>query len=377
MKVMLIEDDNIKYNAIKSYLVSKGIPESNIIHAPTMTDFAANLKEDIGLFIIDFNVPSIEDVAPSQNGKAILETIVKAGKHNALLLAISSYPDDFVGLREFYEAHGCILTDFTNDALWKSTLDHLIIQLKLNLRFDFVIFCALRKERNPYATLLDGKQVTRDGIDCYDVTVGRAVGSIVLLPKMGLVNAGVMAGLCIDRFNPSFVGMTGICGGFEGRAKIGQLFVSNMAYEYQSGKWASDGFQQEPYQVTSDNETLTDLNVLTNRNELLSDLEAGFTGEKPPESSDPKMGIFTSGSAVIADSKFMEQISSVHRKVDALDMEVFAVQRAAELASKKTRCVCVKTVVDLGNEEKGDMYHSYGSFISARYMLEAIKQFFG
>lgn len=78
-----------------------------------------------------------------------------------------------------------------------------------------------------------------------------------------------------------------------------------MAYEYQSGKWASDGFQQEPYQVQSDSESLTDLDVMTNSTHLMAELEEGFSGTSPPNSIKPAMGIFTSESAVIADEKYM------------------------------------------------------------------------
>jgi len=377
MKIMLIEDDDKKYRAIISHLQNHGVLLNDIIRAKNMTDFAANLSADIGLFIIDFKLPSIDNGAASQNGKAILETIVKAGKHDALLLAISSYPNDFPDLRESFEAHGCILADFANKKGWQSTLDHLLIQLKKNLKFDFVIFCALHEERKPYITLINGKQVTRSGIDCYDIEINGKKGTVILLPQMGLVNAAVTASLCIDRFKPSVVGMSGICGGFENRAHMGQLFVSSMAYEYQSGKWASDGFKQEPYQVPTDHVTLTDLKALTNTDDLISELEQGFiNGNRPGAAQKPEVGVFTSGSAVIADQKYIEQIEGIHRKVNALDMEVFAVQRAAELSPHKPPSICAKTVVDLCNKDKGDDIHAYGSYISAKFLIKAVNNFF-
>jgi nucleoside phosphorylase len=378
MKIMLIEDNNNKYNKISTHIKHSGIPSSNIVRAKNMTDFTANLNADIGLFIIDFVLPSIDDGAPSNNGKAILQSIVKAGKNDSLLLAISAHPDEFPNLREYYESHGCILADFSNEKIWKSTLDHLLIQLKKNLKFDFIIFCALQEERNPYVILINtGKSVTRSGIDCYDIEINGKRGSVILLPQMGLVNAAVVAGSCIDRFKPSVVGMSGICGGFENRAKMGQLFVSSMAYEYQSGKWASDGFKHEPYQVPTDHVTLTVLKALTNTNDLISELEAGFSGGKrPSEQHKPETGVFTSGSAVIADQQYISQIEMVHRKVNALDMEVFAVQRAAELSPYKPPCICAKTVVDLCTKEKSDDLHQYGSYISAKFLIRAIDSFF-
>lgn len=375
MKIMLIEDDKRKYRSIASHIRSRGILDKDIVHVRNMTDFAANLNADIGLFIIDFKVPCLDDGVASANGKAILEAIVKAGKNDALLLAISSYPADFPELRRSYEAHGCILADFAKKD-WQSTLDHLLIQLNKNLKFDFLIFCALQEERNPYVALIPGAPLTRRGIDCYDIETSGKKGSVILLPHVGLVNAAVTAGLCIDRFKPSVVGMSGICGGFKNRSHIGQLFVSSMVYEYQSGKWASDGFRQEPYQVPTDHVTLTELKALASSDGLISELEEGFKGKRPTSQQQPVVGVFTSGSAVIADKQYLNQIEVIHRKVNALDMEVFAVQRAAELSPHKPPCICAKTVVDLCDEDKCDDMHSYGSYISAKFLIKALNNFF-
>lgn len=375
-KILLIEDDKQKQQAVLAHLRRSGVPDERVIVAETMTDFAASLSAEIGLFIIDLKLPTLDRAAASQNGKAILQAIIKAGKGDALLLAISSYPEDFPELREYFESHGCILSSFSNTKGWQSTLDHLLVQLRKTVTFDFVVFCALQEERNPFVALLDGEPIIRSGIDCYDVRLGAVRGTIVLLPQMGLVNAAVTAALCIDRFSPKVVAMSGICGGFNKRAYMGQLFVSSMAYEYQSGKWVSDGFMQEPYQVPTDHVTLSNLRSLTNSNDLISKLEEGFSGTRPSEAHKPEVGIFTSGSAVIADDKYMSQIELVHRKVNALDMEVFGVQRAAELSPLKPPCICAKTVVDLGDKKKGDKIHAYGSYISAKFVIRALQDHF-
>ena len=374
---MLIEDDLRKATDIVEHLKTKGISDQDIIHAKNMTDFSANLNKDIGLFIIDFKIPSIDDGAICQNAEAILESIIKAGKDKSLLLAISSYPSDFPELRVKFEAHGCILSDFANKQAWQATLDHLLIQLNKDVRFDFLIFCALQEELNPYIVLnKSGKRIIRGGVNCYDIQINGRKGSIILLPQMGLVNAAITAGLCIDRFKPSLVAMSGICGGFRDRAEMGQLFYSSMAYEYQSGKWAADGFQNEPYQVSTDHLALTNLNLLAETDALISDLEEGFRGSRPSTALKPKAGIFTSGSAVIANIDYMEQIKSIHRKVNALDMEIFAIHRAAQLSPYSPVCICAKTVVDLGDSNKSDNLHHYGSYISAKFIIKATHQFF-
>ncbi|MEE4138716.1 hypothetical protein [Pseudomonas viridiflava] len=377
MKILLIEDNPGKASSIIDHLSAKGVALTDIIHAKNMTDFAAFLNYEIGLFIIDFKLPSYDGGSAIPNGKAILEAIIKSGKNDALMIAISSYPVDFPEVREQFEAHGCILSDYKNSDGWRSTLDHLLTQLKKSFRFDFLIFCALREERKPYTTFLDGKGVNRGGVSCWDFDISDKKGSIILMPQAGLVNAAILAATCIDRYKPKIVAMSGICGGFKKQTELGQLLVSKMVYEYQSGKWADEGFLNEPYQVSTDPTLLSCVEGLLDDENLLEELEKGFRGgERPTKYTPPATAIFTSGSAVIADEKYLNQIEKFHRKVQGLDMEIFAIQRAAELSSVKPLCLCAKTVVDLCNAEKGDKIHAYGSFVSARFVLKAIEHVF-
>lgn len=376
MKILLIEDNPDKACVITAYLVHKGVPEVDIIHAKNMTDFAASLSMEIGLYIIDFKLPSFDEGAAIPNGKAILEAIIKAGKNDALMIAISSYPSDFPEVRHQFEAHGCILSDYQNADGWKSTLDHLLTQLKKNLRFDFLIFCALKEEKKPYGVMVEGRGANRGGINCLDFELAGHRGSIIQLPQMGLVNAAIVAATCIDRYKPKIVAMSGICGGFKERAELGQLLVSKMAYEYQSGKWSDEGFKNEPYQVPTDAGFVSYVENLLDDDSLIEELEKGFRGDRPSKYTQPSTAIFTSGSAVIANQDYINQIESYHRKVSGLDMEVFAIQRAAELSLVKPLCLCAKTVVDLCNAEKGDTIHQYGSFVSARFVLKALEGYF-
>ena len=376
MKILLIEDNPCKAGCITDHLIVKGVPAADIIHAQNMTDFAAFLNHEIGLFIIDFKLPSYDGGTAIPNGKAILEAIIKSGKNDALMIAISSYPVDFPEVREQFEAHGCILSDFKNSDSWKSTLDHLLTQLKKSFRFDFLIFCALKEERKPYATFVNGRGVNRGGVTCWDFEISGKRGSIIQMPQMGLVNAAITAATCIDRYKPKIIAMSGICGGFKDQTELGQLLVSKLVYEYQSGKWSDEGFQNEPYQVPTDSHFLGHIESLLDDENLLEELEKKFRGDRPTKYTAPATAIFTSGSAVIADSKYISQIEKFHRKVQGLDMEIFAVQRAAELSSVKPICLCAKTVVDLCNAEKSDKIHAYGAFVSARFVLMGLETFF-
>lgn len=170
--------------------------------------------------------------------------------------------------------------------------------------------------------------------------------------------------------------MSGICAGFPDRAELGQLLVSELAFEYQSGKWTADGFSQEPYQVPVSEEVRSIAAELLDDKQLLSRLEHGWNSDRPSKMSQPKLSTFTSGSAVIASDKYIEQVATYHRRVSGLDMEIYALQRAAHTAQCSPDFICAKTVVDLAGAGKNDELHPYGCEISARFMVEALKKYF-
>lgn len=254
----------------------------------------------------------------------------------------------------------------------------MIVECQAQEQMDFVIFCALQTERSAYTTLPDIKStpVFKDNITRLDLEIAGRKGTVVELPQMGLVDAAAMAGACIERFKPKVVAMSGVCAGIDSRAELGQLLVSSLAYEYQSGKWTDDGFSQEPYQVPISEKMRTIVREILEDANLLVRLEDGWRSDRPSKMSAPKLTPFTSGSAVIASANFMEQVASYHRRVSGLDMEIYAIQRAAHTAHCLPDSLCVKTVVDLANGEKNKLLQPYGCFISARFVVEALTSYF-
>ena len=89
----------------------------------------------------------------------------------------------------------------------------------------------------------------------------------------------------------------------------------------------------------------------------------------------PLIGPMASGSAVIAEQQRIEHIQVQHRKVVALDMETFGLFYSAhESRGRLEHFFCVKAVVDLADENKGDDFHEYGSRASAIAVTEIIER---
>jgi nucleoside phosphorylase len=378
VKILVSEDDDDKLGEICSFLKSIGVLERDILTARTMAEFASKYDQDVGVCVIDIRIPAYDGAHADQNGLGILQHLESTSNGKVKLLAISAYPDEFEEIRPRFERQGCVLADYKNRDVWQNALRMLVLQSTAQTRFDFLIFTALRKERAPYLTVteLKGKPISVDGLMRYDVSIGDRVGSIIELPRMGLVDAAALAAKCIDRYAPEIVAMSGICAGFSGRAKMGQLLVTEVAYEYQTGKWTEDGFQAEPYQAVMSEFLRMKIRHLLEDENLIYELEEGWKATRPSSSSKPELVVFTSGSAVIADARYMEQVANHHRKVAGLDMEVFGLHRAAHLASKSPDVLCAKVVVDLADGDKNDDIHNYGCFVSSRFILKAMECYF-
>ncbi|MBM1763911.1 hypothetical protein [Sulfitobacter geojensis] len=378
MKILVCDDDETKLLEIVTYVKSLGTLEHDIITARTMVEFTSKFSNDIGVCVIDIRIPAYDGANPDQNGLGILQHLESSSNGQVKLLAISAYPDEFEEIRPRFERQGCVLADFSKRNVWQNALRMLILQSTSQTKFDFLIFVALQKERAPYLSVpeLGGTSISSDGLTRYDISIGEKVGSIIELPGMGLVDASIVAAKCIDRYSPSLVAMSGICAGFSGRAEMGQLLISQLAYEYQTGKWSKDGFAAEPYQIPISEKLRVMVRQLVDDERLIHELEGDWTHNRPNATHNPKLAIFTSGSAVIADQQYMEQVATHHRKVSGLDMEVFGLHRAAHLASSRPDVLCAKVVVDLADSGKNDEIQPYGCYISSRFLLKAIANYF-
>jgi adenosylhomocysteine nucleosidase len=378
MKTLIIEDDIEKRDEIAGYVQSLGVPADRILTAKDMAEFMCKFDAEIGICIIDLRLPAYEGGGADTNGIGVLQALDRKGASHVKLLAISAYPEEFADIRPQFESRGCMLVDFNEKDVWKSVLKQMVLQLQSIETQDFLIFCALRTERAPYLAMeqLAGSPKSRDNLTRLDVTIAGRKGTIIELPRMGLVDAAITAGRCIEKFKPQVVAMSGICAGFPDRAELGQLLVADVAYEYQSGKWSTEGFSQEPYQVPIPENMRFLARELIDDSALLPRLEQAWNSDRPCKMSEPKLATFTSGSAVIASEKYIAQVATYHRRVSGLDMEVYAIQRAAHIARCKPDFICAKTVVDLAGGDKDDELQPYGCMISARFIVELLQAYF-
>ena len=379
MRILIIEDQDEKFEVVAAEI--RGFfnePTVEVTRAETMALATKHIFERrFDLIIIDLMVPLRPGDEPEDITEEIIPTIELSERNRgANIIALSGF-EELVGEQRvrFAEA-GIILLHFDDEeSNWRKQIAAALMRIHHQYVYDFVIICALDKERNAYRSTNSEIGDLRNirGLDCLPITVSNLNGVCIKLPRMGLVDASVVTSRAIERFNPKIIAMSGICAGVGSDAKIGTLVVADPCWEYQAGKWAHDGFKIEHYDACLDINTRTILSQFIDRSEKGSEFKKGLI-EDQILFEEIIIAPMATGSAVIADKDKLTDIQEQHRKIAAIEMEMYGVYKAAQLSATNPIVFGAKTVVDRADSKKDDRFHEYGSILSARFVLAAISE---
>ena len=379
MHILLIEDQENKITLIKE-LISDYInnDQYTIIQAKCLEQARRKIISDsFDLIIFDIYLP-LEGESGSQAvdvSSDIINEFSQSKNYQTEAIAITKYDIDQIDNANLFNQVGVTIVHFSEeDEKWKDSLKLRIDKIIDKVKYDFLIFCALSKERAAYsntnATM--GELKTIYGLNCQDVEIGGYNGLCVVPNQVGLVNMAISASKAIEYFQPKIVSMSGICAGVEGEINLLDLIIGDLCWEYQTGKFKDNEFKQEPYQSPIDTRIKVELEQLCESSELLKKIKEGLF-ETELKDSRAFLGPISSGSAVIADAEKMAEIGLQHRKMAGVEMEMYSFYEAARQSLCMPLYFGVKAVVDLGNSSKGDALHSAASIISARLVTNYLE----
>jgi adenosylhomocysteine nucleosidase len=391
VKVLVVDD-----NEVKSQAIAEAIREALGDDQPHSVNLATTMANGVrllnlvafDLIVLDLMLPYLQGARP--DSRAGLELLRQLRSEEGLnrttaVIGISAFPDEIELSRANFEELGIIITKFDEEGSWKRVLLRVLEEVKgratTHIDVDFLIFCALEKERNGFAHTSFEKisEAIVCGLNVHYVRLPgqpELFGGVVRLSQMGLVAAAFETTMAMGAFRSKVLCMTGICAGFPSETILGQLVVASPAWEYQAGKWSENGFEIAPMQVPLRPSTRSVIDHTLGREGFVRSLESGLDTKliRPSRQSDAILAPFATGSAVIADARRLEHILRQHRKVAALDTETFGVYYAAhESTSSAQHFFSIKCVVDLADADKSDDLHPYGCVVSARATEQLIR----
>lgn len=383
MKILVVDDDPSKVSEIRASLQGYDdyIPHA-IFVVETLADAVRVLNTHLfDLIVLDLLLPFMHGgVTDSRAGLELVQQLRSKNSLNnfTTVVGISAFPEEMEVHRVAFDQCGVLITKYDDDGAWKLTLKRILQDVSgrssATISLDFLIFCALEVERGGYAhsgVEIISEAVTQ-GLNINYVrlrTLKESFGAIIRLSHMGLVAATREITVALGLYRTRIVCMSGICAGFAGHAALGQLVVASPAWEYQAGKWSSNGFEIAPEQVPLRPSTRTVVDQAITADNFRHHLEDGLSCDivRPERQSIPILAPFATGSAVIADTERLAHIEKQHRKLAALDMETYGLYYAAhEAYSTVEHFFSIKCVVDLADDAKNNELHPYGCIVSAR-----------
>lgn len=385
MKILVIEDNQEKFNqivaAIGAFFKQKNITSKLTIEQVTcMKDVHKPINvTKFNLIIFDVYLPFYNETEEEVNvAKDIImayKDSLNAATDSIVLTAQPNHSDNTI-----FNEHGVIFIEYDASPAWVKGLNAVLERVWQTLSYDFLIFCALTKERKAYLQTtaeVQGLPELLEGLDCQKISIGNLKGLCIKPLRMGLVNMAITATRAIELFKPHFVGMSGICAGQGGSSKLLDVIVSTVAWEYQTGKYQNGQFLQEPYQTSLSPEQLTNVSQFIDKPGLRDTICEGLKAHSLLNELSILAGPVASGSLVVADADKMSEIKDSHRKLLGLEMEISAFYETAIQASCKPQYLAIKTATDFGDITKSETedYQELGAILSARCLVEFIKDY--
>jgi len=194
--------------------------------------------------------------------------------------------------------------------------------------------------------------------------------------SMGLTGSAIAATHLVLGFRPQLLVMTGIAAGTKDGA-LGDILVADPSIDYASGKVELRNgvreFLPDPYPIPLEARLRNVLRDASRVDPLLHTVRSKWTGAHP-HTRKLKLHVGPLGAAdqVINDHTKVLEIRKNWRKLVGIEMEAYAVYRAAhEAPSPKPMFLAMKSVCDFA-DKKADNWQEYAAFTSSEFLYNLV-----
>ena len=226
MRILLAEDDPKKAEKITALIGAEiDIEGAEIVPAETVNDAIMEIgKGRFDLVIVDLVMPQHKngaDVDATCQWCELIENHLSG--RTASWIVMTGYPDVAEDARTSFARHNVAVIQFDETDHWRQLLAQKLQENFVTRPLDFLIVCALEKERQGFRTTNAGigDASVIKSLDCREVKIGDFCGTIVVQPSPGMISAAITTTRALETFRPRAVAMSGICGGREGETLDG------------------------------------------------------------------------------------------------------------------------------------------------------------
>lgn len=208
---------------------------------------------------------------------------------------------------------------------------------------------------------------------------GRIFNLVAGVPSLvGLTASAILTTKLVHLFSPKIVIMVGIAAGTKGDDRnYGDILVVQQAVDYSAGKLQTGQdneliFAADPHPVPIPQILLAALQ--SKGRDYLDEIRNQWPGTRPRSALDIHIGTVGSGDLVIANTSPMRDIKQHWRKLMGVEMETYAVYRAAlEAVPTPPLYVSFKAICDFASSAKADDWQDYAAYTAAQYCYRFIR----
>jgi nucleoside phosphorylase len=252
-----------------------------------------------------------------------------------------------------------------------------------NYGVDFAIITALEKEAKAVVSRLENRDTKRfedrniRTYHCGTIPIQEAGRSyrvvVVLLPSMGEISAANAVTDTIADWNPRFVLMVGIAGGFaQDDLDLGDVVVADQVVGYDYGKVVKGGIKPRDRVYPASALLLERVRNFWDE-AWVRQVNTPRPGNAHRDASKLFVGPIASGNKVIASAKFREQLLKRWSKLIAVEMEAEGVYAAVFDRPQIRGTLVIRGISDMADERKGDAWQVYAANAAAAFAVEFLK----
>lgn len=395
INILIVDDNAEKIQNINRAL--KPIKNNNNVCIKIANDINSAKRElkkqNVDIMILDIYLPqTFGDDVLMDGGMRLLREIRKSKFYSypKYVISVSSYE---LSTKVFKNAEGNIHTaiyyDISSNEWENKLLDcveaaTIVVSNEIVHRvynYDIAVICALEEEIDIIKEILNDvnqvkvpydNEIYYDGYFMKDERKIRVVLSFAR--QMGMVAATDLTTKMINNFIPKYLVMTGITGGTKpDKMDYGDIIVALRSWDYRAGKdIRKEGDTKHLNSLNdcvADNKLVDYCRYIKEDTLLLRSIKDSFrNGFKPNSELKMWIGPVVSGASVVTDFGIVKDVlENQDRDVLGIEMEIYGVYYAASWSIEpRPKFIALKSVSDFADTDKGDTYHPYASYTSAK-----------
>lgn len=410
LKILLIEDTEIKARNIKDFIQSCGCNPKVV--TSTRDALVSLNQERYDLVLLDLYIPEEFGDNPSpDNAYSLLDRIKNDRRINKpfTIYGITRFLDIEEADKKFksYSGNG-IISYVENSDAWKAQIRGIIDHLKgltrmqpqkIPYNYDVAIINAMQlPENNQLKKVLSDNweciNVDGDDSTTYYTTSLRTSSGIdiqvvtAFQHQMASIATSMLTTKVIYNFQPRYLFMTGIAAAVkEEKIGYGDVLVATEVWNAANGKLKEGENGEHLFVPDYRHEQLdSDFENIIEQISLNKDLLHRIFEEYPSDAGKPNTvlsvhkGPMASVPAVIAYKDVIDEMERHDRKLLGIEMESYGLFYAAHnsIKPRPQYVASLKSVSDYATKEKCDKYQEYASYTSAavlKYIIENYLKF--